>query len=757
MRLLLRSNTGEFKLRKNLVGYDSIPPYAILSHTWGLDKEEVTFEDITNGTGQEKLGYKKLQFCEEQARRDGLQYFWIDTCCINKANKAELSSAINSMFRWYRNATRCYVYLLDVSTTKRKASDQDSECTWATAFRESKWFTRGWTLQELLAPCSVTFYSREHNRLGDKTLLQRVIHEITGIPASALQGARLSQFSVDERFLWMERRETKLAEDKVYSLLGILDVEIPLYYGEGAGNAFQRVKEVIDKRERCIRHLRLTDPQDDKKRIEDTKGGLLEDSYRWILENSDFQRWRDDEQSRLLWVKGDPGKGKTMLLCGIINELKKSPTKTDQLTYFFCQATDSRINSATAVLRGLLYMLVYQQPSLVSHIQKKHDHAGKALFGDVNAWVALSQIFIDVLQDPSLKRTHFIVDALDECTIGLPKLLDFIVKTSCVSACIKWLVSSRNWPSIEECMARAGQKVKLSLELNAASVSTAVQFYIRHRVAQLALDKSYKEKEKSAVLAYLSSNANDTFLWVALVCQNLSDIPRWKVLAKLEAILPGLDALYNRMMQHISSSDNADLCKRILALVAIVYRPVTLNELTYLCALLEHMADDLASVQQIVGLCGSFLTIRSGAVYFVHQSAKDFLLEKASDRVFPLGKEEVHYEIFSRSLQVMSKTLQRDMCGLRAFAYPAEQIKLLDLDPLAALRYSCVYWIDHLCDWNPDSSVEDKVDLQNEGVGNFLRQQYLYWLEALSLCRSMSRGVVSMAKLEVFMQVTYTL
>jgi hypothetical protein len=138
-----------------------------------------------------------------------------------------------------------------------------------------------------------------------------------------------------------------------------------------------------EKDQECIQHLRTTDPRDDKKRIEETKGGLLEDSYRWILENPDFQQWRNDEEKHLLWVKGDPGKGKTMLLCGIVNELEKSMAETDLLSYFFCQATDSRISNATAVLQGLLFLLVDQQPSLVSHIWKKHDKAGKVLFEDV--------------------------------------------------------------------------------------------------------------------------------------------------------------------------------------------------------------------------------------------------------------------------------------------------------------------------------------------------------------------------------------
>ena len=400
------------------------------------------------------------------------------------------------------------------------------------AFRQSRWFARGWTLQELLAPISVEFFSRERRKLGDKRSLRQQIHEITGIPHAALMGTALSQFSDRERFSWIQCRKTKVEEDKAYSLLGIFDVEMPLRYGEGSASAFKQLDEEIDKLNKCLRDLRSTDPRHDKKRIEDTSRGLLEDSYRWILENSEFQRWRNDEQSRLLRIKGDPGKGKTMLLCGIVDELKKSMVKTDLVSYFFCQATDSRINSATAVLRGLLFLLINQQPSLVSHIRKSHNHAGKALFEDANAWVTLSEAFTHILQDPSLNSTYFIIDALDECVLNLPKLLDFIVQKSCVSPRAKWIVAARNRPDIEEWLERVGSKVMLSMELNAKSVSEAISVFIQNKVRQLADIKKYDDKTRETVLDHLSLHANDTFLWVALVCQNLDNTPRRKTLAK---------------------------------------------------------------------------------------------------------------------------------------------------------------------------------------------------------------------------------
>ena len=140
----------------------------------------------------------------------------------------------------------------------------------------------------------------------------------------------------------------------------------------------------------CLKDLRLTDPRDDKTRIEQTKGGLLDDSYQWILNHPAFRQWRHDERSRLLWIKGDPGKGKTMLLIGIIKELSRQMQQLTPdaglLSFFFCQGTDARLNNATVVLRGLLYLLLVQQPLLISRVWKKYDSAGRLLFEDSNAF-----------------------------------------------------------------------------------------------------------------------------------------------------------------------------------------------------------------------------------------------------------------------------------------------------------------------------------------------------------------------------------
>jgi hypothetical protein len=249
MRLLERNDSGELILTKDL-GDDDTPRYAILSHTWGADTEEVTFKDMMDGTGKSKAGYNKIRFCGEQASAHGLQYFWVDTCCIDKSNNTELSEAINSMFRWYREAAKCYVYLTDVSTANSDKNNQSSGFMWESAFWKSRWFTRGWTLQELIAPISVEFFSKEGIRLGDRKSLAQQVFEITGIPFNALQGSPLSHFSISTRISWAENRETKRKEDKAYSLMGLFDICMPLIYGEGREKAFIRLREEIDKHSR---------------------------------------------------------------------------------------------------------------------------------------------------------------------------------------------------------------------------------------------------------------------------------------------------------------------------------------------------------------------------------------------------------------------------------------------------------------------------------------------------------------------------
>jgi hypothetical protein len=239
MRLLTRNKYGKLVL-ETFEGVEP-PPYAILSHTWHPDNsKEVSLQDLQGGQTVDKSGYNKIRFCEQQAAADGLDYFWVDTCCIDKSSSAELTEAINSMFRWYQQSTKCYVYLIDVPDSIPNER----------VLRSSRWFQRGWTLQELLAPEAVEFFALDKSRLGTRLSLEAIIHEATGIAIEALRGCPLSRFSVEERFQWAAKRQTKKPEDKFYSLLGIFNIFMPMIYGEGEESALLRLREGIARQKR---------------------------------------------------------------------------------------------------------------------------------------------------------------------------------------------------------------------------------------------------------------------------------------------------------------------------------------------------------------------------------------------------------------------------------------------------------------------------------------------------------------------------
>lgn len=230
---LINTTTGEFR-----EFYDEqVPRYAILSHRWSTDpNDEVTFKEYSKGRGKDKPGQDKIiRFCSVAAQ-DGLEWAWVDTCCIDKRSSAELTEAINSMFKWYRNARYCYVYLND--------------CVDASAWRKSAWWTRGWTLQELIAPSRLAFYDREWRVSGDRADMAVEIEQLVGIPKDVLVGARLTSYrdySVAQKMSWAARRCTSRVEDRAYSLLGLFDVNMPLLYGEGT-KAFERLQlEILQK------------------------------------------------------------------------------------------------------------------------------------------------------------------------------------------------------------------------------------------------------------------------------------------------------------------------------------------------------------------------------------------------------------------------------------------------------------------------------------------------------------------------------
>ncbi|RYP32170.1 hypothetical protein DL768_011146 [Monosporascus sp. mg162] len=501
------------------------------------------------------------------------------------------------------------------------------------------------------------------------------------------------------------------------------------YQGDHGGEHFE-----------CLKDLLWTDPRVDKNVIEDTKGIPLRESYKHILDNSDFDRWRNDLRSGLFWISGSPGKGKTMLLCGIIDMLGEEAPESPP-SYFFCQKNDSELNSATAVLRGLIYLLAINRRPLLELLQKRYNFTGGKLFDKRDTFFALAGIFKSMLQLPTTTPTapiYFIVDALDECRTDLEKLLCLIRQTSMTeSTCVKWIVSGRIQQDIVEGLKLAQQKTLLDLDRNEASVSTAVNTFIEYQVSQLTKQKSYSPQLQRTVREYLQNNADDTFLWVSLVCQSLSKIAAWKTPNKLRAFPPGLQSFYGEMLnQMLGRTDEDDLntCRAILAVTLVVYRPVTLAELPFLVELPAELHDNPEWLEELIKIC-----------------AREYLETNAGAEIFSSQPATEHYRIFSRSLRILMETLEPDICKQRDPGVSVDQIETNE-DPLEAVRYSCTHWVNHLAEAAVDRQKHPQ-DLKPGGLlHQFLQRFLLCWLEALSLIQRISDSVVAITRLETVLK-----
>lgn len=486
--------------------------------------------------------------------------------------------------------------------------------------------------------------------------------------------------------------------------------------------------------------LRTTDPRDDKDRIEAAGGGILHDAYSWVLANQEFLQWRAETTHPVLWVRGDAGKGKTMLLCGIIDELSKNQSLI--VSYFFCQAAHKALRSATSVLRGLIYLLVMKEPSLRKHVKNTYKNADKEVFEDHNAWIALRNTLRVILKDPLAQNMVLVIDGLDECLEGLQDLTSFLAGCSEATGC-KWLVSSRNWPDIQQDLQLNESLYQINLELNQQQVSDAIGVYINHQVCKLQAAKKYDNELAVEVKNHLTTNSNDTFLWVALVCKELSapKVAKRHTHRILAGLPRGLPELYTRMMEQINDSFDAQLFKAILAIMSTVYRPVRVAELRRLSTGFAELAED--ETEEVIQSCGSFLTLQKGSVYFVHQSAKDFLLDDFSG-LLSTSLAAQHEQLYKMSIAALRHVLRVNIYSLESFGTKVHDINRPKNDPLLDVEYSCRYFLRHFYD---RVALSKDIDLTlPQSVIGFFSNHFLTWIEALSVLRCLPENCIVLQK-----------
>ncbi|KAL9093973.1 MAG: hypothetical protein Q9165_003643 [Trypethelium subeluteriae] len=777
MRLLELLPGGNFGLTRNFLGEEA-PRYAILSHTWGDESQEVQFEDIVEGTGRDKDGYRKIEFCNEQASRDGLNYFWVDSCCIRKSSDAELSEAINSMYRWYARAARCYVYLSDVSTRKRKRAGQTTQTTWEPAFYESRWFTRGWTLQELLAPNSVEFFSREGERLGDKGSLDRQLHAITGIALPALQGAPLSHIGIDERFDWARNRQTKREEDWAYCLLGIFGVSMPLVYGEGRDKATVRLKreiqgtpeESIQDIKHGLEHLLERLPvakdapfnsfakQHEPYCLQTTRVDLLQEIYNWA----------DEQDGRcIFWLRGLAGTGKSTIAR---TAARRYLEQRRLMASFFFTRGGGDTGNASKFVTSIAVQLASNMRAFRQYISDAISECSDITSLSLrDQWQRLILGPLSKLKGNVHRASYvLVVDALDECDDdrNIRIILQLLAEAQSIKEIkLRILLTSRpEIPIRSEFSQRSDLKYENFALHNISQtvIDHDLSVFFKHHLTDIAqkrqLDAGWPEED---AIKHMVRVASGVFIWAATACSFIREGQRFAA-TRLDRILQGskdsnmasekrLDEIYVTVLKHSIPSTFTDqekeeayhMLRQVLGSIAVLLSPLSAQALgILLCFTREDINQTLEDLHSVLYIPND----ERHPLRLHHPSFREFLLDKdrCRESMFRVNDKQAHHALVDRCLKLMSSSLKHDICDLKlpgGLATSVEASRLEQCLP-SELQYACLYWVQHL-------QKSDRQLRDNDNIHQFLNAHLLHWLEALSCMRKLSEGIRSIILLEL--------
>ncbi|KAL8937621.1 MAG: hypothetical protein Q9216_004336 [Gyalolechia sp. 2 TL-2023] len=506
----------------------------------------------------------------------------------------------------------------------------------------------------------------------------------------------------------------------------------------------------FENRDRAsIQALFVTDPADDMQMIANKKDRLLETTDDWILNDTTYRKWLSDPCSRVLWLHGDPGKGKTMLSIALIDELTKRSQDTDKglsqaLLYFFCDNQDDRRGSASLILRGIIYQMLCKYPGLSMYLNSEYEKQREKLFSSPNSIQTLWRIFHSIIKHSDVHEIYIVIDALDECDVASMETLlvllepyidaqeDGHVQDDQDSGCwIRWLLTSRNELRISQPLTGS---LDISLEENATNVNKAVFKFIDVKVKQLTKMKHYDEALRNIVEKSLREKAEGTFLWVALACRELSkpsvlSVNTEDVLLELPA---GITPLYTRIMDQIlTSSDEKSTIyiKSILGSMVVALRPFTLPELAVAAGLPRQYQDKLHVLEEYVQQCGSMVTIRKRQAHFVHLSAKIYLrqaqfihlsarshlLENGRGGLVSQDLRPEHRNVATHCFGYIHDALRsfvRDEATLSTLNGPFSGRSRSDKDKVAWLEYPILFWTDHAR--NASGDIADRFDLATD-------------------------------------------
>ncbi|KAK3641344.1 hypothetical protein LTR56_011372 [Elasticomyces elasticus] len=561
---------------------EDAPPYVAASHRW-LNDGETTYQDAKHR--RSSAGYQKVEAFAKYIRKElaPIRWLWIDTACINKESAAELSEAINSMFEWYRGAQICLAYLADVNSVSTIAS--------------SVWWKRGWTLQELLAPRLVLFVTKEWHVIGHKgcstcgecqpilgSNLEKSISGITRIPEPVLHDHQASHtLSVHEKLKWMEGRETSRPEDMSYALFGILDVTLPVIYGERYKGARERLLAAIRERENVAAreaeyHRTIADwlaPSDPWTNHQSARQRHEPDTGAWLLHHKQYLAWKSGA-SRLLWVYGKAGCGKTVLCSTAVEDMQTHCQNAKGIGHaiFYFSFSDNCKQTYLDLLVSVVVQLSKEGPGW-SMLRQVYERPERRQPGSDELRKILSASLA------SYGSVFIHVDALDECPDtdevrrdvldGLEELLEQAPNS-------KVLVTSRDIPEVRSVMEKLESEM---LSIEARMMDADIQKYVS---TQLLRDHKLSRLDHATIRLIeetLAQKADGMFRWVycqlQLLKQTKSSRPS-SIRTALRALPIDLDETYERMLNRLTPDDRQHAIT-LLRWLAYAKSPLSLEQL----------------------------------------------------------------------------------------------------------------------------------------------------------------------------------
>ena len=492
-----------------------------------------------------------------------------------------------------------------------------------------------------------------------------------------------------------------------------------------------------------------------KNRLLENKDKLLHRSFDWILRDPQYLRWRDGDDIGLLWIRGGAGKGKTMMSIGLIEELSKRSQGTTAVAYFFCQNADYELNTMEAIIKGLIMQLMKQQESVRASLRDRWDTSQQRFHKDVSSWRGLWNILMEMLECCQCAQVYVVVDALDECQgKDMADLLRVIVRTGlgCASR-IKWLLTSRPLDSAERELLAGSDQVQVSLELNAQHISWGVRAYISYKVAELDRRRNYGLL-RPKIEQELGYKAEDTFLWVSLMCKKLETISRNETLSTIQEIPSGLNEFYHRMLSQLCEGEPVDVkgCVRLLRVMMLAYRPLHIYELKSVMG----FSDDQQEIDRLVERSVSFVKMRGQYVEFVHQSIRDYLTKGPGRSILDFDRYS-HHEMAISCLITLSKQLKVDLMDLLRPDIIRETAKDTMNESknklLASLAYATTFWHQHIDMAQDDLAVKDTLT-EDGTLNKFFQTRFLEWLECLSLLDQLPQAIKALETLSQILPVS---